>query len=354
MPSIYIHIPYCLSKCAYCDFYSMPCKNVPQNYVNAIKQAIINAGLSDVESVYFGGGTPSLLSFEQAQQILSVCNIVPNAEITLEANPETVTLEKMRGFKSIGINRISLGVQTAFDTSLQAIGRVHNAFTAQNALKAINEAGFKNISGDIMLSLPNYSKEEFDATLQLLTDGEVTHISCYMLKIEKNTAFGRCTPKGLQNEDEQAEMYLYAADKLEKCGYYQYEISNFAKKGYESRHNLVYWNCKDYLGVGAAAHSCIGNKRFYYEAAADKFINGAQPVPDGSCTAEDFIMLQLRLNKGLDLNELKSQWRYELSHQQIAFLKQCQRAGYAAICGNSIALTKQGMLLQNSILARLI
>lgn len=354
MPSIYIHIPYCLSKCAYCDFYSMPCKSVPQNYVNAIESTILKAKLKNIESVYFGGGTPSLLSSAQAAQILSACSPLQNAEITLEANPETVTLEKMREYKKIGINRISLGVQTAFDKSLKSIGRVHNAATAQNALTVIKHAGIKNISGDIMLSLPHYTKKEFDATLQLLIEGDVKHISCYMLKIEKNTAFGKNTPKGLQNEDSQAEIYLYAARQLEKHGYFQYEISNFAKKTFESQHNLAYWNCKDYLGVGAAAHSCINNKRFYYEADADNFISGALPIPDGGCTAEDFIMLQLRLNKGLNLAVLKSRWGYAFSQKQVDFLKQCEKAGYAAISEADVTLTKQGMLLQNSILARLI
>lgn len=354
MPSIYVHIPYCLSKCAYCDFYSSASESVPDDYVNAVIKRILKANLCNIQSLYFGGGTPSLLTARQVTHIIDACHLAPNAEVTLEANPETVSLEKMQSYKSAGVNRVSLGVQTAYDHSLARIGRVHSADTSQQALNNIRNAGITNISGDIMLSLPHYTKAEFDATLQLLCRGEVTHISCYMLKIEPNTAFGENVPQGLLTDDAQADMYLYAVAQLEKAGYHQYEISNFAQNGYESQHNLVYWNCHDYLGIGAAAHSCMGNKRYYYPSNSADFINDIEPVYEGDCTAEDYIMLQLRLNKGLCLTQLKALWQYELSSKQVALLHQCVKAKYATLADDIVALTPKGMLIQNIILGQFI
>ncbi len=224
------------------------------------------------------------------------------AEITLEANPETVTEQTLCGFREAGVNRISFGVQSARDSQLKTLGRPHTARQARAAFAAARRAGFKNISGDIMLALPHYTQAEFDETLELIAEGGATHISAYLLKIEPDSAFGRHPPEGLPSPDEAADFYLYAVEQLEHHGYRQYEISNFAKPGYEGRHNLIYWDCGDYLGLGPAAHSCMGGRRFYYPADTEAFLNDkAAPVMDGSCGAEDYLILQLRLRKGLDL-----------------------------------------------------
>ena len=265
---LYLHIPYCFSKCRYCDFYSAPGqRGVPSAYVDALLRELHrfspDAPLRP-DTLYFGGGTPSLLAPEDAARLIAAASPLPGAEITLEANPETVTEASLCAFREVGINRISFGVQSARDSQLKTLGRPHTARQARAAFAAARRAGFENISGDIMLALPHYTQAEFDETLELIESGGATHISAYLLKIEPDSAFGRHPPEGLPSPDEAADFYLYAVEQLEHHGYQQYEISNFAKPGYEGKHNLIYWDCGDYLGLGPAAHSCMGGRRFYY------------------------------------------------------------------------------------------
>ena len=358
---LYLHIPYCLAKCRYCDFYSAGCSHtVPDAYVDALLQQMQQFTSCDCpalrpDTVYFGGGTPSLLTPAQVRRILAQACPAPGAEITLEANPETVTAQTLEGFLQAGVNRISFGVQTARDDSLARLGRPHTAQQARRALELARQAGFKNISGDIMLALPQYTNAEFDETLQLLTEGGCAHISAYLLKIEPNTAFGKHPPQGLPSEDEAADFYLYAVDQLARTGYAQYEISNFAQPGFEGRHNLIYWDCGDYLGIGPAAHSCMNGRRFYWPASTADFISGkAQPVPDGGCGVEDFLILQLRLAKGLDLEQLKKKYKLEFSKNQLQFVEKCCQAGYAVFDGKALKLTPSGLIIQNSILCGLL
>ncbi len=356
---VYLHFPYCHQKCNYCDFYSLGhADSVPQRYVDALLQRIAAAkaapGWRRPETVYFGGGTPSLLTTAQAAALLAALEPLSDAEITLEANPGTVTRESLAAFRAAGVNRLSLGVQTAFDESLRRLGRIHTAADARRALADAAAAGFFNISGDVMLALPHYSRAELDATLDLLADGGCTHISCYLLKIEPGTPFGANPPAGLPDEDAAAAFYTACVDGCAARGYAQYEISNFARPGFESRHNLRYWNCQDYLGLGPAAHSCMGGRRFYYPADLHSFLAGADPVPDGGCTAEDYIMLQLRLNRGLDLVRLREQWGHGFDAAQLDFMRKCAQNGLATLENDVFALTPQGMLVQNSILCELI
>lgn len=355
MTSLYVHIPYCASKCKYCDFYTKAnSSQVPLEYVNAVLYKIKQHNATNVSTLYFGGGTPSLLSAQQVRQIINTAQPLANAEITLEVNPESVTKQKMQDYFSAGVNRISIGVQTANDESLGRIGRKHSAAQAKMALEAITNAGFNNISGDIMIGLPFYSNNEFDETLQLLQSGGATHISSYILKLEEKTVFGKNPPQGLPTDDEISDFYLYSVKRMEELGFAQYEISNFAKKGFESRHNLTYWNCEDYIGIGASAHGCVNNKRFFYEANTVKFVNDGEPMPDGECTSSDYIMLMLRLNSGLSLNTLKQKWGAELSDKALTFLKKCEKENMCVFNNDTIALTPKGMLLQNSILCNII
>lgn len=356
---LYLHIPYCFSKCRYCDFYSRPgARGVPRAYTDALLRELARfTGGAPLrpDTVYFGGGTPSLLDPADAARLIDAAAPAPGAEITLEANPETVTEEKLRAFRAAGVNRISFGVQSASDAQLRTLGRPHTAAQARQALAAARRAGFENISGDIMLALPHYSCAEFDATLALIEDGGAAHVSAYLLKIEPDSAFGRRPPEGLPGPDEAADFYLYAVRQLEAHGYRQYEISNFARPGYEGRHNLIYWNCGNYLGLGPAAHSCMGGRRFYYPADTEAFVEGrSAPVADGGCGAEDYLMLQLRLTKGLDLEEYRRLYRRELSARQRAFVQNCVRCGYARFDGRTLALTPAGMIVQNSILVELL
>ena len=253
---LYLHIPYCFSKCRYCDFYSAPGqRGVPRAYVDALLRELSrfapDAPLRP-DTLYFGGGTPSLLDPADAARLIAAAQPLPGAEITLEANPETVTEDSLRAFREAGVNRISFGVQSARDSQLKTLGRPHTAKQARAAFAAARRAGFENLSGDIMLALPHYTQAEFDETLELIEDGGAAHISAYLLKIEPDSAFGRTPPEGLPTSDEAADFYLYAVEQLEHHGYRQYEISNFARPGYEGKHNLIYWDCGDYLGIGPA------------------------------------------------------------------------------------------------------
>ena len=277
------------------------------------------------------------------------------AEITLEANPDTLSAEKLAGYRAAGVNRLSIGVQSADDTQLRRLGRLHTARQAAVAFDLARQAGFDNISGDIMLALPGYTREEFLATLDLIERGGAEHISCYLLKLEPGTCLYRHPPADLPDEDQAAAFYLFAVEELEKRGFFQYEISNFARRGRESAHNLIYWNCGDYLGVGPAAYSCMDGKRFHYPPDLSAFLSRPFPLPqDGEADAEDFIMLQLRLSRGLDLRKLKMRWGYVFSPVAMRRISLLEQAGYCLLCDDILRLTPTGMLVQNAILTSLL
>ena len=353
---IYIHIPYCLSKCRYCDFYSAGHSGgVPNEYVQAVVHQLETEQLPRPDTVYFGGGTPSLLSASQLECMIKAIAPLPHAEVTVEANPETLSPALLEGFLQAGANRLSLGVQTAFDDSLQRLGRPHTAAQSREALRMARQAGFENISGDIMMALPAYSAAEFDATLDLLEEGGACHISAYLLKIEPGTAFGLHPPAALPSEDETADIYLYAVEQLERHGFAQYEISNFARPGRKSLHNLLYWNCEDYRGIGPAAHSCMHGVRTAWPACTADFIGGhLQEIVTGKCAGEDFLMLQLRLNEGLDLQTLEQKYGLVLCAQKLQFIEQCVQHELAIWKSGRLCLTPRGMLVQNAILCQLL
>ena len=206
-----------------------------------------------------------------------------------------------------------------------------------------------------MLALPGYTRAEFDETLALLAEGGCTHISAYLLKIEPGTAFAARPPAGLPDPDAAADFYLYAVDRLEAAGYRQYEISNFARPGHEGRHNLLYWNCRDYQGIGPAAHSCVGGVRRFWPGDTAGFIAGpVQEEEEGRCDAEDFLLMQLRLTHGLDMAEYQARGGAPFTAAQQTFLRQCQAHGYAVWDGRTLRLTPAGMVVQNAILEELI
>lgn len=359
---LYIHIAYCEKKCLYCDFYTKTTKTaVPEKYIDALLAQLEkfrplneNGTITSPSTVYIGGGTPSLLTPAQAQRLIAAANPAKGAEITLEANPESATAEKLKGWKSAGVNRLSVGIQTAVDSSLKTLGRMHQAEDARLALENAVNAGFTNISGDIMLALPGYSASEFDKTLNLIKNEGATHISAYLLKVEPGSAFGKKHPDSLPGDDLAAEQYLYAVSRLEECGYHQYEVSNFAKPGYESAHNLIYWNSGNWLGIGPSAHSCMDGKRFSFPNQLQNFLEGnLEPAFEGKMTAQDYIMLRLRLNEGLNLKTLHSRFGMELNKAQLEFLHRLSGGGLVKTGNDIISLAPQGMLVQNSILAQL-
>ena len=352
---IYLHIPYCRARCRYCDFYTAPgARGVPREYVEALKRELRRPHPAP-DTLYFGGGTPALLTPAQAAELIAAAGPRPGAEITLEANPDAVTPETLAGFRAVGVTRLSFGVQSARDSQLRTLGRLHTAAGAARALAWAREAGFPDLCGDIMLALPGYTRAEFDETLALLAEGGCTHISAYLLKIEPGTAFAARPPAGLPDPDAAADFYLYAVDRLEAAGYRQYEISNFARPGHEGRHNLLYWNCRDYQGIGPAAHSCVGGVRRFWPGDTAGFIAGTvQEEEEGRCDAEDFLLMQLRLTHGLDMAEYQARGGAPFTAAQQTFLRQCQAHGYAVWDGRTLRLTPAGMVVQNAILEELI
>lgn len=354
MFGLYLHIPYCRSKCNYCDFYSIArSEQVPDAYVDALCLAMKTRLTQAPDTLYFGGGTPSLLSPAQLSRCIDTASPRKDAEITLEANPETITLALLQDYRKAGINRLSLGIQSAYDDSLARLGRRHTAAQGKRALALALQAGFTNISCDVMLALPQYSLQELTDTIHFVSEG-ATHVSSYLLKIEPNTVFGK-RPPILPDEDASADFYLAAVEQLAAQGYAQYEISNFAKPGFSGKHNLIYWNCEDYLGLGAGAHSCMQGKRFAFTGNAAQFMERPTNFEmQGDCTSDDFIMLQLRLNKGLSLYDLNTRYGIDFTPAQRKFIHTLCQNKLALFDGDTLALTARGMLVQNSILCELL
>ena len=274
---IYIHIPFCRSKCEYCDFYSLPGgknRKAMEDYAQAVmlhlKEAAQRAAEYEVDTVYFGGGTPSFFGEEGLRRLLDEIDrrfiLRPDAEVTFEANPDSVSAPALRRLRKAGFNRISIGVQSDRDEQLRALGRPHSFQQAKEAVAAAKDAGFDNLSLDLMYGLPGQSRDQWAGTLQSIIKLRPAHISCYGLRVEEGTPlyeYKDCA--NLPDDDAQADMYLYAVDTLESYGYRQYEISNFSREGFESKHNLRYWLGGEYLGFGPAAASDFAGKRFTYQ-----------------------------------------------------------------------------------------
>ena len=358
---IYIHVPFCGRKCAYCDFYSVNwSRSSAVDYTAAVLRNIRHYSDSarTVDTVYFGGGTPSLLAAEQIGSIISEirsCFVLEeSAEITLEANPCTLNAEKLRELRSIGVNRLSVGVQSMIDRELKTLGRLHTAERAEQAVLEAAKAGFDNISCDLMIALPDQKPEDMRFSIERMAVLPIQHISAYILKTENGTPFDCAEIRDrLPDEDSTAELYLAMVELLEKQGFMQYEVSNFAKEGFESRHNCRYWKCMDYLGIGPGAHSCYEGKRFAVERDLEAFIaDDVQQVTvtdESPCGFEEFAMLRLRLKEGLILDDVPEH-RGELLKKLPPLIKE----GYAESDGQRIWLTPKGFLMSNSVIEYLV
>lgn len=359
---LYLHIPFCKGKCAYCDFYSVFVNDrLLDNYTQALIREIKQWGGNinrPIDTIYLGGGTPSLLARRLPKVLEAVKNsfsVTENAEITLEMNPEGDTEKLLEYAIKAGVNRLSIGAQSSNDEELAVLGRKHTAKDTVNAVNTARRMGFKNISLDIMLGLPHSDIESLEKNLKFITDLNPEHISAYILKVEENTLFYKKQAElNLPDDDLSAEQYLQMCEYLKNKGYSHYEISNFAKAEFQSRHNLKYWNLEDYLGIGPAAHSCVEGKRFYYPRNLKAFISGNTPIPDGDGgTKEEYIMLALRTNKGINLQDF-GHFGLNLSEQ---FLKKCEifeKNGLLVKTDDRIFLTDTGMLLSNSIITELL
>ena len=350
---LYIHVPFCLSKCPYCDFYSIKySKDAADSYANAVIRNIQHYG-GEFDTVYFGGGTPFLL-WEKICEILRFIDVEKCKEITVEANPCTVNAQKLAALRCAGVDRISFGVQSLCDDELKSLGRRHDSRTAVNAVETAKQQGFDNISADIMLGTPGQTLESLTCTIRLLSELPVTHISAYILKIEENTPFANAK-LNLPDEDEICSLYLKAAELLTDLGFNQYEVSNFAKEGFNCRHNLKYWNCEEYLGIGPASHSYYNGKRFFVERDLNAFVSSEyqktvteDEKPGGH---EEYAMLRLRLTEGLSLAEYEALGGDAVAMKQMLSTIPCE---YFSVNNDSISLTPKGFLVSNIIIGRLL
>ena len=269
---IYLHIPYCKAKCRYCDFYSVPgARGVPQSYVDALLRELAK-NTRRPDTLYFGGGTPALLVPAQAAALIEAANPLPGAEITLEANPDSAgDWKALRALRRAGFNRISLGVQSTDDVCLRALGRIHTWQQVQEAVAACRRAKFPDVSLDLIYGLPGQTMEQWEKTLSDALTLQPEHLSCYGLKLEEGTPLYRQRDSlTLPDDEAQADMYLYAVEYLRQTGYEQYEISNFARPGHASRHNLKYWTLGEYAGFGPGAYSDFGGVRYGYIRDLDR------------------------------------------------------------------------------------
>lgn len=350
MISVYLHIPFCKQKCNYCSFYSLTDFD-KEEYISAIIRCVEYWGKKTkqkADTVYIGGGTPSVLPPKLICRLLESVydnfTVESGAEITIEANPESCDKEFLTAARSCGINRLSLGIQSFCDTELAAAGRLHTAADARQAVSRARELGFDNISCDLIFGLPLQTCDSFCHSIDTLVGLDIEHISCYNLQVEDGTPFAR-SKISLPCESEQEKMYYLACNILESAGYSHYEISNYAKPGFESRHNSAYWTGKDYLGLGPAAHSKIADTRYSYAADACGFVSKTDFEFDTAEKIEDAffekIMLSLRTSKGLELSRLCRSGE---------FINRLCKEGLAKTENGVLRLTDRGFYLSNSII----
>ena len=366
---LYIHVPFCKHKCIYCDFYSLAGPDARMDdYTAAVcahltETAPFAAGHM-VDTVYIGGGTPTYLGPARLGKILKTVHkkyrVAKDAEITLEANPDSAGDWKiLRALRRAGVNRISLGMQSACDEELSAIGRVHTQAQTAAAVEAVRRAGIKNLSLDLIYGLPDQTPERWQENLSAAVALEPEHLSCYGLKVEEGTPlFQRREAYNLPGDDAQADMYLYTVEFLERMGYAQYEISNFARPGKESRHNLKYWHLDEYAGFGPGAHSDFGGVRYAYARDLDAYIRGVATGAPMLSESEripaldrdtEYVMLGLRLREGLDPREFERRFRRRFQCF-VPFLEQCRQNGYACEEEGRWHLTPKGFLVSNQII----
>lgn len=362
---LYIHIPFCLRKCPYCSFYSIGYnEDTAESYVQAVIRNVRAYKGRDIsaDTIYFGGGTPSLLTDEQISRIISECREcfeLHSPEITLEANPCTVDLEKLVKLRKTGVNRLSFGIQSADDEQLRKLGRLHDFKKAVEAIENAAKAGFDNISGDLMLGIQGQDEESLMKTLDSMTKLPLTHISAYMLKIEEGTPFYKEeTFKSTADEDLMSRLYKRTVDELDRRNFKQYEISNFAKDGRVSKHNLKYWHGDEYLGFGTQAHSFFEGVRYFCSDSVSDYIT--KDIQDRTITeesvnsGEEYVLLGLRLNEGIDIDRIKGYFSDADMNRFVCKAKLLETHDLVRILGNRISLTTEGMLVSNSVIFELL
>lgn len=360
---LYLHIPFCRGKCPYCDFYSMRVDAERMDtYTKALEETLAawaaRTGRA-ADTLYFGGGTPSLLGGKRIASLVDTARAhygLADAEITVECNPSDADGCLFEMLACAGVNRISLGLQSALDEERKALGRRAGVGEVAECIRLAKAAGITNLSLDLMLGIPGQTVDSLRRSIDFCVQAGVTHISAYLLKIEDGTAFARRQEKlSLPDEDAVCDFYEQACESLSEAGFRQYEISNFAQPGFESRHNLKYWNAEEYLGLGASAHSFLEGKRFFYPRDIDAFLRGAAPVPDGEGGGfEEYAMLRLRLTEGLREDLLSRRYGYGIPDEMRRAAQQLAGYGLLEQDGGGIRLTRKGFLLSNAVIAELL
>ena len=370
---IYLHIPFCRSRCSYCDFATDVFKNeeTVERYVSAICAEIQNSKIQNpkskiqVETIYFGGGTPSLLSPRQLEKILNSIykkfSVLPLIELTMEMNPATVTLETLRQYKALGVNRASFGAQTFDDTELKRLARRHTAQDVRETIELLREAGFENVSFDLIAGLPRQTLADWERNLTEALKLKPEHLSLYLLEIHEGTPLAeqiRSKRQPAPDEDLAGEMYELMIEKTRDAGYAQYEISNFSQPGFESKHNSKYWLCEPVFAFGVSAHSFDGVTRRANERDTNAYVSlvesGASPVVeaialDKKQLSAEFAFLRLRLAQGLDLKEYERRFGVNLPRAMAADLARLRDLGLIDLSENCLKLTRKGMIYSNEV-----
>lgn len=365
MKGVYIHIPFCRKKCKYCDFVSYTgLEALAGSYLDAVEREAAEYRGEKINTVFIGGGTPSILSPEHIMRITGICrnmfDISDTCEFTMEVNPGTLDAGRTEAMRAGGVNRVSVGVQSFNDAELKAIGRIHDAETAYNTICGLKESGFSNISVDLMTALPGQTMKSLENTLKTAVSLPIEHISAYSLIVEDGTPLEREYSRGeitLPDDGTDREMYAYTVDFLKENGFFQYEISNFARKGFECRHNIKYWTGEEYIGLGAAAHSYIGNKRFFNVSDVEAYIDGGAKTIirlGEKDKISEFIITGLRMTEGISVSEFKERFKADLfglfKEQTDKFI----RLGLMTYDGSRLALTRRGIDVSNSILCEFV
>ncbi|HEY8559445.1 MAG TPA: radical SAM family heme chaperone HemW [Pyrinomonadaceae bacterium] len=368
---IYIHIPFCKSRCSYCDFATDVYRSgdAVERYVDALVKEITNyefqtSNPKSVETIYFGGGTPSLLEPVQLEKIIEAIYVKfaveEKIEFTLEMNPATVSLKKLREFRSLGVNRASFGVQTFNDRALRLLARGHDANDARRTFELLRAADFDNISFDLIAGLPDQTIEDWEQNLDEALRLEPEHLSLYLLEVHEGTPLAaqiRSRRQPAPDEDLAAEMYEMMIEKTARENFAQYEISNFARGGFESKHNSKYWLCEPVFAFGVSAHSFDGGARRANERDTNRYVSlveaGESPVVfcEEIDLASEFVFLGLRLMRGVDLGFYEKKFGVDLLSKYAAELKRLLSLELIEIAGNRLRLTTKGALYSNEVFA---
>ena len=357
MTELYLHIPFCKKKCAYCSFYSLPSTVVSNGYVAAMIKEINSYSKEEVSSVYFGGGTPSLLSKEQLYSLLDAIKkkfVLINPEISIECNPDTFDYYKFEYFKKIGINRVSIGVQSLDNETLNKIGRIHSAERALECVSSCRKL-FDNVNVDYIVGLPDQNCEKVKKELNALLDLGVSHVSVYSLILEEETPLFNMVEKGeisLPDDDYTVEMYDVASALLKERGFDRYEISNFAKKGYECKHNSAIWRFGEYIGIGAAAHSFYKGKRFYNVSDLHLYEKGdcEKIIEEEAPSRAEYVMLALRTRRGIIYKEYLDEFNSDF---QDDFKNELESSNVKTACeirSDGLRIREEYFYVSNSII----